>query len=98
MIASDKRTNSNKRISKHSQGEVQLPQDLSWPMYKVQSATQKRFWEKKNLKYFQTSDNNLAFAGILLRLGKNKKTPKGYFYRLYKDGMLSYYKKVIAIL
>jgi len=30
----------------------------------------------------------------MLRLGKKKKTPKGYYYRLFSDGTLLYFKKV----
>lgn len=30
----------------------------------------------------------------MLRIGKKKKLTKGYFFKLSKDGTLSYYKKV----
>ena len=36
----------------------------------------------------------LRYQALLYRIGKKKKTSKGYFFKLSKDGVLSYYKKV----
>lgn len=68
---------------------------ITWPMYKAEVAfkANEKFWEKKNVKTVQL-DPITKFKGTLLRLGKKKKTPKGYYYKLSSDGVLSYYKKV----
>jgi hypothetical protein len=45
-----------------------------------------KFWDRKVPK--SVIKSSIRFQGVMLRLGKKKKTPKGYFYRLFADGTL----------
>jgi hypothetical protein len=76
--------------------------ETTWPIFKLNSETTiKKFWDKKTSQdlervWFKKNDG-LPFQGSLMRIGKKKKSPKGYFYRLRSDGVLMYFKKVATL-
>ena len=64
---------------------------ISWPFFKQKQSS--KFWNNRNT-FYKSSSPLIIFEGSLLRIGKAKKSQKGYVYRIDSNGVLSYFKKV----
>ncbi|CAD8058391.1 unnamed protein product [Paramecium primaurelia] len=84
-----------KQVKQSSPIKHQIEPEVVWPFFAPQPAlvNQTRFWDRKNCKNVYPNKEDLRFQAIMLRVGKKKKLTKGYFFKLSKDGTLSYYKK-----
>lgn len=63
-----------------------------WPIFKEPTENGKKFkfWKKDKC---DITEDDIIISENLIRLGKNKPTPKEYYYTITKDGRLIYQVK-----
>ncbi|CAD8141244.1 unnamed protein product [Paramecium octaurelia] len=70
--------------------------EAKWPFFRVKKdETIKQFWDRRSQQDHNRNWNSedSLFEGNMLRIGRKKKTVKGYYFRLAQSGMLMYFKK-----
>ncbi|CAD8143523.1 unnamed protein product [Paramecium octaurelia] len=70
--------------------------DAKWPFFRVKKdETVKQFWNRRTQQDHHRNWNSegYLFEGIMLRIGRKKKSVKGYYFKLTYSGMLMYFKK-----
>ncbi|CAD8058304.1 unnamed protein product [Paramecium sonneborni] len=70
--------------------------EAKWPFFRVKrDEIVKQFWNRRTQQDHNKNWNSekYLFEGIMLRIGRKKKSIKGYYFKLTYSGMLMYFKK-----